>query len=48
VNYHAWSAWQTTTRPDHPSLIPFEDLRPEIQALHDPYVEAIRKVAETA
>lgn len=43
--HHAWAAWRAATRPDHPSLVPFEDLSPEVQALDEPYAEAIRKVA---
>ena len=43
--HDAWAAWRAATRPDHPSLIPFKDLSPEVQALDEPYAEAIRKVA---
>jgi len=43
--HDAWSAWRTVTRPEHPALVPLERLSPEVQALDDPYVDAIRKVA---
>jgi hypothetical protein len=43
--HDAWSAWRCETRPDHPSLIPFEKLTPEVQKLDDPYVDAIRWIA---
>lgn len=45
-NVHdAWSAWRAMARPDHPSLIPFGDLAPGVQALDKPYADAIRRVA---
>jgi hypothetical protein len=43
--HDAWSAWCHTTRPDHRSLIPFDELTPEAQALDTKYAEAIRAVA---
>jgi hypothetical protein len=45
--HDAWSAWRTATKPDHAALIPFDQLTPEVQALDDPYVAAIREVAAT-
>jgi hypothetical protein len=45
-NVHdAWSAWRAVSKPDHPSLVPFAELSPEVQALDAPYAEAIRQVA---
>lgn len=41
----AWAVWRNRTNPGHKSLIPFEDLEPDIKALDDPYVDAIRQVA---
>jgi hypothetical protein len=41
----AWAAWRTATRPDHPSLIPFDDLTPERRALYGKHAEAIREAA---
>ena len=43
--HNAWSAWRQATRPDHPSLVPFADLAPEVQELDRKYMDAIRKVA---
>jgi hypothetical protein len=43
--HDAWSVWRTATKPDHPALIPFDRLTPEVQALDDKYVAAIREVA---
>lgn len=43
--HDAWSAWTAERRPQHPALVPFDELSPEKQALDDPYVEAIRQVA---
>jgi len=45
-NVHdAWAVWRCATRPDHPALIPFDDLSPEVRALDQPYADAIRQVA---
>ena len=45
-NVHdAWSAWQTATRPEHRSLIPFNELTLEVRELDRPYMEAIVSVA---
>jgi hypothetical protein len=43
--HNAWVAWASSTKPKHPSLIPYRDLTPEVQALDTPYTEAIRCVA---
>lgn len=43
--HHAWGAWRAATRPDHPDLVPFEQLTPEVQALDTKCAEAIRAVA---
>lgn len=43
--HHAWGTWRAATRPDHPDLVPFEQLAPEVQALDTRYAEAIRAVA---
>ena len=46
VDVHdAWACWREATRPDHPSLVPFGDLTPEVQELDRKYMDAIRKVA---
>ncbi len=45
-NVHdAWSAWQAGIRPNHPSLVPFDQLAPKIQDLDTLYRDAIRRVA---
>lgn len=43
--HDAWSIWQNNTKPDHKSLIPFDELTPEIQELDREYMEAVREVA---
>ncbi len=42
--HDAWSAWIAATKPDHRSLIPFDDLTPEVQELDSPYRDAIIRV----
>ena len=45
-NVHdAWACWREATRPDHPALVPFADLAPDVQELDRKYAGAIRKVA---
>lgn len=45
--HEAWSAWAIQRyQGQHRSLVPFADLPPEVQALDDPYRDAIRRVAE--
>jgi hypothetical protein len=43
--HDSWSLWRAETRPDHPSIVPFRDLSPEVQELDRPYAEAIHRVA---
>jgi hypothetical protein len=43
--HDAWSAWMRTKDPAHESLVPFEQLPPDVQAEDEPFVEAIRAVA---
>jgi hypothetical protein len=43
--HHAWGVWRAATRPDHPDLVPFDQLTPEVQALDTWYAQAIRAVA---
>lgn len=43
--HDAWAVWRTTTRPDHPDLVPFDRLTSATQARDAPYVEGIRTVA---
>jgi len=49
--HNAWAVWIATTNPDHPDLIPFDQLTPDRQALDERYAAAIRaaiRVMETA
>lgn len=43
--HDAWCAWMATTDADHTSIVPFEDLEPDVQALDEPFADAIRRVA---
>ena len=43
--HDAWAVWRCATRPDHPSLVPFDQLTPEVQELDAKYAGAIREVA---
>lgn len=46
--HDAWSIYAAMgyERPDHWSLVPFDELTPESAAKDAPYVEAIRRAAE--
>lgn len=46
--HDAWAVWRADTRPDHPSLVPFGDLRPEVQELDRKYMDAICAAAPAA
>lgn len=39
--HDAWAVWRSRTRPDHKSLIPFDQLSEAVQALDQPYADAI-------
>ena len=43
--HDAWSIWRNNTKPEHKSLIPFEELTPEIQELDRDYANAIISVS---
>lgn len=43
--HDAWAVWRCATRPDHPALVPFGQLTPEVQQLDEQYAAAIREVA---
>ena len=43
--HNAWVAWMAGIDPAHDQLKPYDRLDPEIAALDDRYVEAIRRVA---
>jgi hypothetical protein len=44
--HNAWAAWMASVRPDHPSIRPFDDLPEDKRREDDPFVAAIRGVAE--
>jgi hypothetical protein len=44
--HDAWAIWRHATNPNHPALIPFDDLSATTQALDTPYAEAIRAAAQ--
>lgn len=48
--HDAWAIWAAMgyERPDHWSLVPFDQLAPESAAKDAPYVEAIRRAAQNA
>ncbi|MEV0220839.1 hypothetical protein [Streptomyces sp. NPDC050704] len=41
--HDAWAIWRSRTRPDHRSIVPFNDLTPEVQALDQPYADAVAR-----
>ena len=44
--HDAWAIWRSRTRPDHKSIIPFNDLTEEIQELDRKYMDAIVRVSD--
>jgi hypothetical protein len=44
--HNAWVAWTQERDPGHRSIKPFEELDAETQAADEPFVRAIRAVAE--
>jgi hypothetical protein len=42
--HDAWAIWCDQTCPGHRSLVPFDELAPEVQELDRPYMTAIRAV----
>lgn len=43
--HDAWSVWKNRIRPDHHSLIPFDELSETVQELDRKYADGIAKVA---
>lgn len=43
--HDAWSIWQNLSDPRHRSLIPFDQLAPDVQELDRKYMEAIHTAA---
>jgi hypothetical protein len=44
--HDAWSVWKNKIRPDARSLIPFDQLSPEIQQLDQKYVDSIKHISD--
>lgn len=44
--HEAWAIWKNRILPDHRSLIPFDELTPEVQELDRKYADGIAKVSE--
>ena len=42
--HDAWAAWECDRKPESPSIVPFDQLRSEVQLMDEPFVEAIRQV----
>jgi len=40
--HDAWAIWRNNTKPDHKSIIPFEELSLEVQEMDREYTEAIQ------
>jgi len=45
--HDAWSVWRALGNPTHKSLIPFDQLTPEVQELDRKYMNAIHAAAWT-
>ncbi|AXH66939.1 hypothetical protein SEA_STARPLATINUM_235 [Streptomyces phage StarPlatinum] len=43
--HDAWAIWKNRIRPDHHSIIPFEELTEEVQQLDKKYADAIIETA---
>lgn len=43
--HDAWSVWKNRIRPDHHSLIPFDELSETVQELDRKYADGIARVA---
>ncbi|QIN94160.1 hypothetical protein PP459_gp073 [Streptomyces phage Wakanda] len=44
--HDAWAIWKNRIRPDHKSLIPFDELTNEVQELDRKYADGIAKVSK--
>lgn len=44
--HDAWSIWVAQSHGEYRSLVPFDELSPEVQALDQPYVDAIHAAAK--
>jgi len=43
--HDAWAAWECDRKPQSSSIVPFDQLTPRVQAMDEPFVEAMRQVA---
>jgi hypothetical protein len=44
--HDAWAAWECDRRPHSPSIVPFQQLTPEVQRIDEPFVEAVRQAVQ--
>ncbi|MEV3905530.1 hypothetical protein AB0K11_24700 [Mycobacterium sp. NPDC050551] len=44
--HDAWTAWKLLTSASHESLVPFDQLEPDVQAEDQPFLEAIHAAAK--
>jgi hypothetical protein len=44
--HDAWALWRLATRPDHPGIVPFDQLSIEVKRLDVPFRDAIRRAAD--
>ncbi len=45
--HDAWTAWMLLRGEDHPSMVPFRELPPEVQAEDEPFAAAIRQIVNS-
>ncbi|OUS84916.1 hypothetical protein [Rhodococcus sp. NCIMB 12038] len=43
--HNAWSVWMITQNPEHPAIVPFDELSEEKQSEDAPFLDAIREVS---
>lgn len=43
--HDVWALWQVISAPDHPYLVPFDELEPDVQLLDAPFRDALVAVA---
>ena len=44
--HNAWAAWECDRKPNSPSIVPFEQLRPDVQRTDEPFVDAIHQAVQ--
>lgn len=45
--HDAWVTWMVVRDPTHPSLVPFDELPPEVQSEDLPFLKAIQALVAT-